>query len=149
VRGLYRTLQAEFQSLQERYEEMCRQLREHEMQHPQQEHVKQEHGGGYDAEIQQPRPLQAGRRQRDNVARTSVKVETGDDYDAVISDEIVSDEHVKQEELADENTGGGEVGEGDDRDGSYDDEDTDEDGSDSEEEHVGDRPAKRYVRVIS
>jgi hypothetical protein len=142
VRGLYRTLQAEFQSLQERYEEKCRQLREHEMQHPQQEHVKQEH-----IDIDEMyHPLQSPviKRQRDNVVNTT----DGQGQPASSGmDVVVSDEHVKQEAVVgDEEAGDREpvTGEEDSGNESSDGEDDeDEDGGDSEEEDSDDRPSKR------
>jgi hypothetical protein len=153
VRGLYRTLQAEFQSLQERYEEKCRQLREYEKQHPQhshQEHVKQEHV----AELHQPLPLQAGRRQRVDAVNSSIEVGTGVAREVppavAAHSEMVSDEHVKQEALAGDEADDGEAGEemkGDDSessDGGYGGGDG-EYGSDSEDEDSDERPSKRYV----
>jgi chromosome segregation ATPase len=148
VRHFYKTLQPEFQSLQERYEEKCRQLREYEKQHPKQERMKQEHV----AELQQPLPLQAGRRQRDRAMNSSTEVGAGvaREVPAVAAhSEMVSDEHVKQEALAGDEADDGEAGEemkgGDSErsDGEFDDGDGGEDGSDSEEEDSDERPSKR------
>jgi hypothetical protein len=121
VRHFYRTLQAEFQSLQERYEEKCRQLREHERQHPQQERMKQEN---YD-ELQQPLQLQAGQQYRDG----DVKAEAAS---AVVAySEMVPREHGRAEEV---------------EEGSSDGEDVD--GRDSEEEDSDERPSKRQVMAF-
>jgi hypothetical protein len=150
VRGLYRTLQAEFQSLQERYEEKCRQLRECEMQHPQhsqQERVKQEHVDD-DAELHHPLQSSGDKRNHDNVVKTA----DGEGLPAFSEmDMEVSDEHIKQEAVVgDEEAGDGEPvtgEEGSDNESSYGEDDEDDDDSDSEEEDSDsdDRPSKRYV----
>jgi predicted RNase H-like nuclease (RuvC/YqgF family) len=156
VRHSYRALQVEFQSLQERYEEKCRQLHECEKQHPQQErmkHVKQEHV----ADLQQPLQLQAGRRGRVDAVNSSIEVGTGVASEVppavAAHSDMVSNEHVKQEALAGDEADDGEAGEekkDDDSkssDGEYGGGDGGEDGSDSGDEDSGERPSKRYVPV--
>jgi hypothetical protein len=118
VRHFYRTLQAEFHSLQERYEEKCRQLREYERQHPQQERMKQEH----DDELQQPPPLQSGRGDDDFEAEAAPVV-------AAYS-EMVPREHGRAEEVEESSDG------------------EDVDGRDSEEEDSDERPSKRQVMAF-
>jgi hypothetical protein len=132
---LYRSLQAEFQSLQNRFEEKCRRLREYEEQHPQhsqQERVKQEHVEDDATEPYQPLQLLADRRQRDGATNTNVKVEAGADSVGMSDKEAGDGEPVTREEGSDDESS---------------DSDEDDDGSDSEEEDSDSdgRPSKRYV----
>jgi hypothetical protein len=116
--------------------------------------VKLEHDDADTAELQQPLPLQADRRQRGDVAIAKVKAEAGTGSSmelpsvAVRSDAVFA-QSVKQEALVADEAGDGEavedeeVRESEDSDG--DDEDVyEDDGSASEEEDYDDyRPSKR------
>jgi hypothetical protein len=142
VRGLYRALQAEFQSLQERYEEKCRQLRECEKQDPQHEHVKQEHvkqecieDGA--AELQQPLRLQASRRQCDNVSSVNA------DSERLPSSEIMSEERVKQDALASDESDGNTVGADEDDDSESDNGEEGCSDNEGEDEGPDEQPSKR------